>query len=117
MKRILQALEVVKPIGWLLLVIGLGTGVIAEVAHWRELAVLSIACLALLVLAGPFLLGRAAVSVDLRLHLARARRALDRVPGPARAGRAVPAGAHGGLRRPAAAARAGRGGGVGRRRR
>jgi uncharacterized protein (DUF58 family) len=68
MKRILQALEVVKPIGWLLLVIGLGTGVIAEVAHWRELAVLSIACLALLVLAGPFLLGRTAVSVDLRLQ-------------------------------------------------
>jgi uncharacterized protein (DUF58 family) len=68
MKPILQAFEVVKPIGWLLLVIGLGTGVVAEVAHWRELAVLSIACLVLLLLAVPFLLGRTSVSVDLRLQ-------------------------------------------------
>ena len=51
MKRLLPPLEVVKPIGWLLLAIGLGTGVVAGVAHWRELAVLSVACLALLVLA------------------------------------------------------------------
>ncbi len=68
MKRITQALEVVRPIGWLLLVIGLGTGVVAEVAQWRELAVLSVACLALLVLALPFLLGRTSVAVDLRLQ-------------------------------------------------
>src|SRR5918994_1923523 len=81
MKRILQALEVVKPIGWLLLVIGLGTGVIAEVAHWRELAVLSIACLALLVLAGPFLLGRTAVSVDLRLQPERVAAGESVAPG------------------------------------
>lgn len=68
MKRITQALEVVRPVGWLLLVIGLGTGVVAEVAQWRELAVLSVACLALLVLALPFLLGRTSVAVDLRLQ-------------------------------------------------
>jgi uncharacterized protein (DUF58 family) len=68
MKRITQALEVVRPIGWLLLVIGLGAGVVAEVAQWRELAVLSVACLALLVLALPFLLGRTSVAVDLRLQ-------------------------------------------------
>ena len=68
MKRITQALEVVRPTGWLLLVIGLGTGVVAEVAQWRELAVLSVACLALLVLALPFLLGRTSVAVDLRLQ-------------------------------------------------
>jgi uncharacterized protein (DUF58 family) len=68
MKRLVLALEVVKPIGWLLLAIGLGTGVIAGVAHWRELAVLSLACLVLLVLAVPFLLGRTSVSVDLRLQ-------------------------------------------------
>ena len=68
MKRITQALEVVRPIGWLLLVIGLGTGVVAEVAQWREFAVLSVACLALLVLALPFLLGRTSVAVDLRLQ-------------------------------------------------
>ena len=68
MKRITQALEVVRPVGWLLLVIGLGTGVVAGVAQWRELAVLSVACLALLVLALPFLLGGTAVAVDLRLQ-------------------------------------------------
>jgi uncharacterized protein (DUF58 family) len=68
MKRITQALEVVKPIGWLLLVIGVGTGVVAQLAQWRELAVLSSACLALLVLALPFLLGRTSVAVDLRLQ-------------------------------------------------
>jgi uncharacterized protein (DUF58 family) len=68
MKRITQALEVVRPVGWLLLVIGLGTGVVAEVAQWRELAVLSVACLALLVLALPFLLGTTSVAVDLRLQ-------------------------------------------------
>ncbi len=68
MQRITQALEVVKPIGWLLLVIGLGTGVLAQLAHWRELAVLSVACLALLALAVPFLMGRTSVSVDLRLQ-------------------------------------------------
>ena len=68
MKRITQALEVVRPIGWLLLVIGLGTGVVAQVAQWRELAVLSVACLVLLVLALPFLLGRTSVAVDLRLQ-------------------------------------------------
>ena len=68
MKRITQALEVVRPIGWLLLVIGLVAGVVAEVAQWRELAVLSVACLALLVLALPFLLGRTSVAVDLRLQ-------------------------------------------------
>ena len=68
MNRNIAALEVVKPIGWLILVIGLGTGVVAQVAHWRELAVLSVACLALLLLAVPFLLGRTSVSVDLRLQ-------------------------------------------------
>ena len=68
MNRFLQALEVVKPIGWLVLAIGLGAGVLAQVAQWRELAVLSVACLLLLALAVPFLLGRTAVEVDLRLQ-------------------------------------------------
>ncbi|MCF6378926.1 DUF58 domain-containing protein [Nocardioides KLBMP 9356] len=68
MKRVHQALEVVKPIGWLVLAIGIATGVVAALAQWRELAVLSVACLALLVLAVPFLLGRTSVSVDLRLQ-------------------------------------------------
>ncbi len=67
-QRVHQALEVVKPIGWLVLAIGIATGVVAALAQWRELAVLSIACLALLVLAVPFLMGRTSVSVDLRLQ-------------------------------------------------
>ena len=63
-----RALEVVKPIG----VAGPrsrpGCGVVAALAEWRELAVLGTACLLLLVLALPFLLGRTSVSVDLRLQ-------------------------------------------------
>ena len=67
-QRLNQALEVVKPIGWMVLGLGLGALVVATVTSWRELAVLGIACLALTVLALPFLLGRTSVSVDLRLQ-------------------------------------------------
>ena len=66
--RLNDTLEVVKPIGWLVLGIGLGAGLVAAFTQWRELAVLAFACLILLVLAAPFLLGRTAVSVDLRLQ-------------------------------------------------
>ena len=66
--RLNDALEVIKPIGWLVLGIGLGAGLLAAFTQWRELAVLAFACLILLVLAVPFLLGRTAVSVDLRLQ-------------------------------------------------
>ena len=68
MRRVTQALEVVKPIGWLVLVLGSGALAVGFVAHWRELAVLGVACLLLLLLALPFLLGRTSVSVDLRLQ-------------------------------------------------
>ena len=67
-QRVDAALGVVKPIGWLVLGLGLGALVVASLAQWRELAVLGTACLALVVLALPFLLGRTAVSVDLRLQ-------------------------------------------------
>jgi uncharacterized protein (DUF58 family) len=67
-QRLNDALEVVKPIGWLVLALGLGALLVATVTQWRELAVLGTACLALLVLAVPFLLGRTSVSVDLRLQ-------------------------------------------------
>ncbi|WP_374454894.1 DUF58 domain-containing protein [Nocardioides sp.] len=63
-----DALEVIKPIGWLVLGLGLGAAMVATFTAWRELAVLGTACLLLLVLAVPFLLGRTAVSVDLRLQ-------------------------------------------------
>jgi len=63
-----DALEVIKPIGWLVLGIGLGAALVATFTQWRELAVLAFACLILLVLAAPFLLGRTAVTVDLRLQ-------------------------------------------------
>ena len=41
---------------------------LAVVAHWRELAVIAAACLLLLALAAPFLVGRTNVAVDLRLE-------------------------------------------------
>ncbi|WP_156385046.1 DUF58 domain-containing protein [Nocardioides sp. Root122] len=58
----------IKPIGWLVLGLGLGAALLATFTAWRELAVLGTACLLLLVLAVPFLLGRTSVSVDLRLQ-------------------------------------------------
>lgn len=67
-QRLNDALEVIKPIGWLVLGIGLGAAMVATFTAWRELAVLGTACLLLLVLAVPFLLGRTSVSVDLRLQ-------------------------------------------------
>ena len=67
-QRLNEALEVVKPIGWLVLMLGLGALVVATFTLWRELAVLGMACLVLLALALPFLLGRTSVSVDLRLQ-------------------------------------------------
>ena len=66
--RLNDALEVIKPIGWMVLGIGLGATFVATFTQWRELAVLGLACVILLGLALPFLLGRTAVSVDLRLQ-------------------------------------------------
>jgi uncharacterized protein (DUF58 family) len=67
-QRLNDALEVIKPIGWLVLGLGLGSLLVAVFAQWRELAVLGTGCLLLMVLALPFLLGRTSVSVDLRLQ-------------------------------------------------
>lgn len=66
--RLNRALEVIKPIGWLVLMLGLGALLVATFTLWRELAVLGMACLALIGLALPFLLGRTSVVVDLRLQ-------------------------------------------------
>ena len=67
-ERIQRALEVVRPVGWLVLGLGAAAAYVAFLTHWREVAVLALACLLLVVLAAPFLLGRTAVSVDLRLE-------------------------------------------------
>jgi uncharacterized protein (DUF58 family) len=67
-QRLNDALGVIKPIGWLVLGLGLSSLLVASAMQWRELAVLGVACLALIVLALPFLVGRTAVSVDLRLQ-------------------------------------------------
>lgn len=67
-ERVGTLLGVVRPVGWLVLGIGAGAAYLTALAHWRELAVLALACLLLLALAAPFLLGRTSVEVDLRLE-------------------------------------------------
>lgn len=67
-ERVRDALGVVRPVGWLTLGLGLGAAYLASLAHWRELAVLATACLLLLLLALPFLLGRTTVAVALELE-------------------------------------------------
>ncbi|WP_151084477.1 DUF58 domain-containing protein [Nocardioides cynanchi] len=59
---------VVNPLGRVVVALGLLLAVVAGVAHWREVAVLSAACLLLMLLALPFLVGRTSVRVDLRLQ-------------------------------------------------
>lgn len=68
MERVKQLLTIVRPVGWLILGLGVGALYVATVANWRELAVIAAACLLLLALAGPFLIGRTNVAVDLRLE-------------------------------------------------
>lgn len=66
--RVERGLGVVQPLGWVVLVLAAAGHVLAATLQWREAAVLALACTALLLLAVPFLLGRTAVSVDLRLQ-------------------------------------------------
>ena len=61
-------LRTVNPLGWVVLGLGALATVVAALAHWRELAVLAAACLLLLLVALPFLLGRTRVRVDLTLE-------------------------------------------------
>ena len=68
MERVRQVLSVVRPVGWLLLGLGALALVVSVLAQWRELAVLGAACVLLLLLAAPFLLGRTKVDVDLSLE-------------------------------------------------
>ncbi|MEO5851762.1 MAG: DUF58 domain-containing protein [Nocardioides sp.] len=68
MTRIGSLLGTVNPLGWAVLGLGTLAGLVAAVAHWRELAVLAAACLLLLLVALPFLVGRTRVRVDLSLE-------------------------------------------------
>ena len=66
-----RVLGVVRPLGWLLLGLGVLALVVAGRTHWRELVVLGATCLLLLTLCLPFLLGRTRVRVVISLHPAR----------------------------------------------
>jgi uncharacterized protein (DUF58 family) len=61
-------LGVVNPLGWVVLAFGVVAGLVAGLAHWRELAVIAAACGLLLVVSLPFLVGRTRVRVDLTLE-------------------------------------------------
>jgi uncharacterized protein (DUF58 family) len=63
-----RSVKIVNPIGWVVLGLGVLLAVVAAAAQWREVAVVSAACLLLVALALPFLLGRTTVRVDLRLQ-------------------------------------------------
>ncbi|WP_148611352.1 DUF58 domain-containing protein [Nocardioides rubriscoriae] len=66
-----RALGVVRPLGWLLLGLGVLALVVASRTHWRELAVLGATCLLLPVVCLPFLLGRTRVRVVISLEPSR----------------------------------------------
>ena len=68
MERAREQLRIVRPVGWMIIGIGAGSMYLAALAHWREVAVIAAACLLLVLLAAPFLLGRTNVEVDLRLE-------------------------------------------------
>jgi uncharacterized protein (DUF58 family) len=63
-----RAAGVINPIGWVVLGLGVLLAAVAAIAHWQEAAVVAAACLLLLALALPFLVGRTTVRVDLRLQ-------------------------------------------------
>ena len=62
------AVGVVNPLGWTLLVLGLLLVLLARRTHWLEAEVVATACLLVVALALPFLLGRTSVSVVLDLE-------------------------------------------------
>lgn len=66
-----RALGVVRPLGWVVLGLGVLALVAATRTHWRELAVLGVACLLLVALCLPFLLGRTRVRVVVSLEPSR----------------------------------------------
>ncbi|MCW2813089.1 MAG: hypothetical protein JWN84_544 [Nocardioides sp.] len=69
--RVRRVLGVVRPLGWLLLGLGVLALVVASRTHWRELVVVGATCLLLLALCLPFLLGRTRVRVLISLEPSR----------------------------------------------
>ncbi len=67
-RGLLAALAVVNPLGWTLLGVGVVLVLVAGRTGWLEAGVLAAASLITVALALPFLLGRTAVRVDLRLE-------------------------------------------------
>ena len=64
----LAAMAVVNPLGWTLLALGVLLVLVARRTDWLEAAVVAAACLLVVALALPFLVGRTSVRVDLRLE-------------------------------------------------
>ncbi|WP_426246195.1 DUF58 domain-containing protein [Nocardioides sp. LHG3406-4] len=67
-ERLDRILGIIRPVGWVILGIGVSATLVAQTTHWREMGVIAAACVLALLLAAPFLLGRTAVRVDLRLE-------------------------------------------------
>jgi Protein of unknown function DUF58 len=67
-RRLRAGVRMVRPLGWILLVLGLAGLVGTALTGWAELAVLATACLLLLALTFPFLFGRTTVEVELQLE-------------------------------------------------
>jgi len=65
--RVREVLEVVNPLGWAVLVLGLALSFAAARTGWREFAVVAAAFLLLLLCAMPFLVGRTRVRVEVFL--------------------------------------------------
>jgi hypothetical protein len=63
-----RLLAVVNPLGWTVLAAGVLLAVVAAYTDWREVAVLAAACLLVVLLSLPFLVGRTNVRVDIVLQ-------------------------------------------------
>ena len=73
-RRVRSWFGIINPTGWTVLAIAVVAGLVASRTHWREATVLAVACLALLVLAVPFLLGRIRVACGAASRAAPRRR-------------------------------------------
>jgi uncharacterized protein (DUF58 family) len=65
--RVGLALGTVSVFGWVVLAAGIATAITAAALGWQELAVISVSCFAVLLLAGVFIIGRSAYTVTLNL--------------------------------------------------
>lgn len=68
MQRARALLDLVSGFGWLVLGTGVTACAVGMVTHWREFVVLGLACLLLVAVAVPFLLGRTRLQVGLTVE-------------------------------------------------